>query len=481
MLAAPAPRPVPGAAAAEPRAAEPRDELLDRLAADAASLGHDIVDIGGHLDRIDTEARQQIALLEDLRARARQMRDGTQQMRGSIAEVAQSATAAQQVVQASLAQIRAASERSRTVSEWVQGLTGRMAEIGTVLQGMTEANGEIAGIARQVNILAINAKIEAARAGAAGRGFSVVAEEIGALANRTAVTAGAISGNLTELAGQIALMEHEGQSVTLDASSVLTEAQATDQSLNQIAEGVSAAARSAAEVARSAEAQRSTIEAFFPAFESLDKGARSTAEGIHSSRDRSSSLIETSEALVQGTVAIGGSSGDRRFIEEAQRIAGCVGAAFAEAIRAGRIREDALFSQSYRPIPGSDPQQLLAPFTELADQLLPPLQEPALSFDPRVVFCVAVDRNGYLPTHNRAFSRPQSSDPVWNMAHCRNRRLFNDRVGLKAGRNRAAFLLQVYRRDMGGGDYMMMKDLSAPIEIGGRHWGGLRPAYRFDD
>ncbi|MEL7345506.1 MAG: methyl-accepting chemotaxis protein, partial [Pseudomonadota bacterium] len=55
---------------------------------------------------------------------------------------------------------------------------------------------------------------------------------------------------------------------------------------------------------------------------------------------------------------------------------------------------------------------------------------------------------------------------------------FNDRVGLKAGQNKAPFLLQVYRRDMGGGQMMMMQDLSAPITVGGRHWGGLRVAYK---
>jgi methyl-accepting chemotaxis protein len=101
-----------------------------------------------------------------------------------------------------------------------------------------------------------------------------------------------------------------------------------------------------------------------------------------------------------------------------------------------------------------------------------------LDLDPRIVFCAAVDRNGYLPTHNRKFSHPQTDDPVWNAAHCRNRRIFDDRVGLKAGRSTAPFLLQVYRRDMGGGQSVLMKDLSAPITVGGRHWGGLRLAYR---
>jgi methyl-accepting chemotaxis protein len=95
-----------------------------------------------------------------------------------------------------------------------------------------------------------------------------------------------------------------------------------------------------------------------------------------------------------------------------------------------------------------------------------------------VVFSAAVDDRGYLPTHNLKFSLPQGPDVVWNTANSRNRRIFDDRVGLKAGQSREPFLMQVYRRDMGGGEFVMMKDLSAPITVNGRHWGGLRLAYK---
>ena len=117
-------------------------------------------------------------------------------------------------------------------------------------------------------------------------------------------------------------------------------------------------------------------------------------------------------------------------------------------------------------------------FTLFTDKVLPPIQEPVATSDSRIVFCASVDENGYLPTHNKKFSQPQSSDPTWNAANCRNRRMFNDRVGLAAGRSTALFLLQTYRRDMGGGQFAMMKDCSAPIFVRGRHWGGVRVAYK---
>ena len=123
--------------------------------------------------------------------------------------------------------------------------------------------------------------------------------------------------------------------------------------------------------------------------------------------------------------------------------------------------------------------QYLTRFTDFTDQVLPDLQEPAIRADERIAFCAAIDENGYLPTHNRKFSEPQRPGQTeWNTANCRNRRIFSDRVGLAAGRSTKPFLVQTYRRDMGGGQFVLMKDISAPITVNGRHWGGLRLAVR---
>ena len=133
-----------------------------------------------------------------------------------------------------------------------------------------------------------------------------------------------------------------------------------------------------------------------------------------------------------------------------------VSEAFERGVANGALSAADLFDRNLTPIPGSNPQQFMARCTEFCDKVLPDIQEAALTSSDRVVFCVALDENGYLPTHNRKFSQPQGNDPVWNAANCRNRRIFNDRVGLAAGRNTRPFLLQTYRRDMGGGNFVLM-------------------------
>ena len=107
------------------------------------------------------------------------------------------------------------------------------------------------------------------------------------------------------------------------------------------------------------------------------------------------------------------------------------------------------------------------------------IQEPLLGSDSRMTFCAAVDRNAYLPVHNRFYSKPQKpDDPAWNTANCRNRRIFDDRAGLCAARNVRPALIQSYPRDMGNGVVIMMREIDAPIRVFGKHWGALRTAYK---
>jgi hypothetical protein len=169
---------------------------------------------------------------------------------------------------------------------------------------------------------------------------------------------------------------------------------------------------------------------------------------------------------------------DRRFIAAARDGAGRVADALAQAVAAGRITEAELFDFTYTPVPDSDPPQFMTRFTPLTDALFPPIQEACLALDPRVQFAAAVDRNGYLPTHNTKYSQPQRpGERAWNAAHCRNRRIFNDRAGLSAGRCTTE-RLQTYERNMGGEQVVTLKEADAGNFVGGRHWGGFRVSYR---
>ncbi len=144
------------------------------------------------------------------------------------------------------------------------------------------------------------------------------------------------------------------------------------------------------------------------------------------------------------------------------------------ALKAGKISIQDLFDVDYQPIAGSNPPQFSTRSLAFLENILPPLQEPALAANSRILFCVASDRNGYVPMHHVRQSQPQGDDPAWNNQYSRNRRIFDDRAGLAGARNLQEFLLQTYSRDIGGGRTVMMKDLSMPITVDGKHWGAMR-------
>jgi methyl-accepting chemotaxis protein len=152
---------------------------------------------------------------------------------------------------------------------------------------------------------------------------------------------------------------------------------------------------------------------------------------------------------------------------------------FEDGVARGAISIEDMFDSNYVEIAGTDPLQHRTRILDWADRALPPFQEAFLAKDPRMAFCVMIDRNGYLPVHNKLYSHPQRpGDVAFNTANSRNRRIFNDAAGLAAGRNQRPYLIQSYARDMGGGKTVMMREIDVPIRVRGRHWGGFRTAYK---
>ncbi len=145
-------------------------------------------------------------------------------------------------------------------------------------------------------------------------------------------------------------------------------------------------------------------------------------------------------------------------------------------LNGGQLNVAQLFDTFYIPIPGTEPQKFHTQYDRLTDGVLRPILDKYLEMDPHFVFVVAVDRNGYLPTHNSKYTQPLTADKDHNTKWNRTKRIFDDRTGLAAAHNTKPYLLQRYSRDTGE----TMTDLSVPIVLQNRHWGALRIGYKND-
>jgi methyl-accepting chemotaxis protein len=206
----------------------------------------------------------------------------------------------------------------------------------------------------------------------------------------------------------------------------------------------------------------------------IRSGERSSAGVQASIMTNDAALIETIEDKMWAI-----HDENTEFVTRAMEAGVQLNQMFEQAVTSGAISMEAMFDTDYVEISGTNPVQHRSRILDWADRALPAFQEAFLAKDPRMVFCVTIDRNGYLPVHNKVYSHPQRpGDVAWNTAHSRNRRIFNDTAGLAAGRNQRTYLIQSYARDMGNGVTVMMREIDVPIRVKGRHWGGFRTAYK---
>jgi methyl-accepting chemotaxis protein len=461
----------PDVATSDPR-------IMQDVADQAGKLGVEICDIAGHIDDVATRVRRQADLFKDLRLAADETSSGNRRIteaahharelaRRASAEVAES----QGTVNRSLDEIRALVEGVAGIAQQIAGLQGALGKVAKVAKG-------IAAIAKQTNLLALNATIEAARAGQAGRGFAVVAAEVKTLASQTAEATNEIEATLAQLTAQTEKLVTEGSANKAHAEAVRSGTTSIGKVVETAGRAITELDGQAGRIADTAHAIDGQCATLVSHVGALANDVSESSGRLDKARARINDLLAVGESLIGLTAASGVETADTRFINAVRDAAARIGRLFEEALKRGELSEADLFDRDYKPVPNTNPAQLMARFTTFTDRVLPDIQEPLLSLDPRVVFCCAVDNNGYLPTHNRKFSQPQGSDPAWNAANCRNRRIFNDRTGLACGRNTKPFLVQTYRRDMGGGQFALMKDTSAPIYVNGRHWGGFRMGYR---
>ncbi|BCB18997.1 methyl-accepting chemotaxis protein [Bosea sp. ANAM02] len=457
------------------------ERAVREIAARFGKLSAEITDIAGRVGDVTQQFDKQTAGLRRVVGAVEQVSKAN----NAIRQAAEGAQAAASVVRSGLERVttsvrlglNAAQADIETLSSEAQSMSQVLAQAVGDAHKARASSDAIQSITREIQLLSINAGVEAARSGEAGKGFAVIAAAVKALAEQTREATAASAAQLDLLVKAVDAVARRSQ----ENAQTAQRAQAGSQTISQQIGEFDSFGRSVVELIGEIEAvsrpTRENAEACAKAGQDLAAlvaGVDASTDNLQQAGQRTEALVAISEGILGSIAASGVRTAQSELIATVMETAGTIGELFETALSRGELSLADLFDEAYRPIPGSDPVQHMTRFVALTDRLLPPLQEELLSSNGRIVFCAAVDRNGFLPTHNRKYAQAQGNDPVWNNANCRNRRIFDDRTGLAAARNRKPFLLQSYRRDMGGGQFLVMEDLSAPIMVKGRHWGAFR-------
>ena len=422
-------------------------DVVRQISTQVSNLGRDAAEVRGAME--DSQKIIQ-AQSEAMKAVAVQLAD----VQGSQNAITGATTE-------SLDAVGRARAALQEVSTEVQGIVDTLRQV-------SEAASQITQIALQTRLVAFNASVEAKRAGEAGRGFGVVADAVKDLAAKVETSSKAIMRTVGELDSRVESFSRELRHDTADGSgrgAIHVAFASVEEDVRRISNAAGQSSETCARLnERAQELQREVLQAM---------------QGLNTSVSCSERFLKVAEELIEQIADCGIETADTPYIRAAQEAAAQVSKLLEDAVRTGAMSMADLFDEQYKPIPNTNPPQHTTRFCEQADRLFPQVQERVLRLSDKVVFCISADRNGYIAAHNKKYSQPQRGDLLWDTANSRYRRIFNDRTGLASARNQKPFLLQTYRRDMGGGKFVLLKEAAAPITVNGRHWGGMRVAFRF--
>ena len=458
----------------------PDDEagvLIASIATRIGRLSVEIADVVGNTHQVKQAVDTQNGRLSVIARATGDITEANREIDEMARRTEQAARQAQGEIDRSGGDIRLAIAEIGGLVAAVEQSGGELSGLQEAMERVSRVSGEIRMVARQTNMLALNATIEAARAGEMGKGFAVVASEVKNLARQTAEatarideTLGALTEQVRRLGERMAVSAEKASQVGHTASTIGGAVEAVGQVVTEVCDHAAAIARATGDIAERCDSFRESVEGL------REDATRSTAELNHAAGHLDSTL-SGAEQILMLTATSGCTTEDTPFIDKAREVAAAIEARLERALELEELSVEDLFDKDLKAIEGSDPVQYMTRYIPFLDREISPLNDAVLAFDRRIVFCAPTDHNLLIPCHNPQFRHPQGPDPVWNAAHSRNRRIFADKTATAVSTSEAPFLLQTYRRDMGGGVFVLMKDASAPIRVRGRLWGGLRVCY----
>jgi methyl-accepting chemotaxis protein len=405
---------------------------------------------------------------EEIAATAKQVSENAGRVETLADNAAASSTEGQEAVSTAVGGMSRLKDQVQSIAEAMLELGENSQKIGGIIDIIDE-------ISDQTNLLSLNAAIEAAGAGEAGKRFSVVANEVRRLADRTADATNQVKTLIVQIQqatnSTIMLTEEGSKGVDAASSLVANISEALEKITSAVAETTSAASEIKLMTQQQTTASEQMTETIVEVRDVAVQVAASSQETTQSIAELTS-LAERLQDLVEEDLLSQAKVRAQSGARELERM-------LTSAVDSGRFSLEEIFDENYQLIPGTDPKKYHTKYDSYLDETIQVYEDNFLD-DDNVAFAVLIDRNGYLPTHNTRYSKPLTGNLEKDKVGNRTKRIFDDQVGLCAahydGSDGKGYLQQVYERDTGE----KMWDISAPVFVKGRHWGGFRIGYQMN-
>lgn len=411
-----------------------------------------------------TAVQQATTTSEEIAATAKQVSDNAGRVEALADNATVSSTDGQEAVSTAV-------EGMTRLKGQVQSIAEAMLELGENSQKIGGIIDIIDEISDQTNLLSLNAAIEAAGAGEAGKRFSIVANEVRRLADRTADATNQVKALIVQIQqatnSTIMLTEEGSKGVDAASSLVANISEALEKITSAVVETTSAASEIKLMTQQQTTASEQMTETIVEVRDVAVQVATSSQETTQAIAELTA-LAERLQDLVDENLQSKGEAAAIAGSREMERV-------LTEAVEKGRLTMEELFDENYQPIPDTNPKKYHTRYDSYMDETIKAYQDTFLNNE-MVAFAVLVDRNGYLPTHNSKYTQPLTGDYDVDLVGNRTKRIFDHDVGIKAARNQKGLLTQPYERDTGE----KMLDISAPVYVKGKHWGAFRIGYQMD-
>jgi len=458
---------------------EVTENAVRAVARDCGSLSMECSDVAGYVQGVATRIGDHLKMLD-------QLEEVTTRLLADQARVSDSTDEARLLSEQAKGKLEAGREAIEGTIAGFKGLTELVVQLGERMAGFASAMNQvqtvsstIEAIARKTNMLALNATIEAARAGDAGRSFAVVAAEVKKLAHDTRAATSQIASTIGELTREAGAVTTEIKTGVDRSRAAQSGFSMISDMVREVSEIVGMVDRQTEGIAHSTSMIQASVDRVKASLTDFSGDARANGTELMSAQKRLAHLEMLSNTMLDTLANSGAEIDDTPFILKAQEACRQIQVALERAVDAGEVTVDDIFDTNYQIVEGSNPVQYDTRFNAAADRYMRPILDRVKASDGRIIGSACGDMNGYLPTHLSERSHPQGPDPVWNDAHCRNKRILIDDATRSALGSDKPATLYTYRMELGD-KHIPVKNVFVPLWIKGRRWGNYELAYRDD-